>query len=144
MGSSDRIAVIGFSDEAIVYSNFSSNKQQLKDSISQISAGGETSLCAPAGTRRRSWAALRPTGGRPTTHEWDFADVGRHLNHRVHHLVHAVHSIAKRKRTGAPEEARPAEKSFGNRKASLAWLSPVPDPPPASADQDQDDISRCA
>jgi tight adherence protein B len=44
MGSSDRIAVVGFSDEAIVYSNFSSNKQQLKDSILHIAAGGETAL----------------------------------------------------------------------------------------------------
>ncbi|MBU4450510.1 MAG: type II secretion system F family protein, partial [Actinobacteria bacterium] len=44
MGGSDRIAVIGFSDEAIVYSNFSSNKQQLKDSISHVAAAGETAL----------------------------------------------------------------------------------------------------
>ena len=44
MGGSDRIAVIGFSDEAIVYSNFSSNKQQLKDSISHVAATGETAL----------------------------------------------------------------------------------------------------
>ncbi|MBU4293760.1 MAG: VWA domain-containing protein [Actinobacteria bacterium] len=44
MGGSDRIAVIGFSDKAIVYSNFSSNKQQLKDSISHVAAAGETAL----------------------------------------------------------------------------------------------------
>ena len=44
MGGSDRIAVIGFSDKTIVYSNFSSNKQQLKDSISHVAAGGETAL----------------------------------------------------------------------------------------------------
>jgi tight adherence protein B len=44
MGSSDRIAIIGFSDDAIVYSNFSSNKQQLKDSISHVAASGETAL----------------------------------------------------------------------------------------------------
>lgn len=44
MGGSDRIAIIGFSDEAIVYSNFSSNKQQLKDSISHVAAAGETAL----------------------------------------------------------------------------------------------------
>ncbi|MCL5070664.1 MAG: VWA domain-containing protein [Actinobacteria bacterium] len=44
MGGSDRIAVIGFSDKAIVYSNFSSNKQQLKDSISHVTAAGETAL----------------------------------------------------------------------------------------------------
>ena len=44
MGGSNRIAVIGFSDEAIVYSNFSSNKQQLKDSISHVAAAGETAL----------------------------------------------------------------------------------------------------
>ncbi len=44
MGGSDRIAVIGFSDKTIVYSNFSSNKQQLKDSISHVAAAGETAL----------------------------------------------------------------------------------------------------
>jgi tight adherence protein B len=44
MGGSDRIAVIGFSDEAFIYSNFSSNKQQLKNSISQVAAAGETAL----------------------------------------------------------------------------------------------------
>ncbi|MCL4418052.1 MAG: type II secretion system F family protein, partial [Actinobacteria bacterium] len=44
MGGNDRIAVIGFSDAAIVYSNFSSNKQQLKDSISHVAAAGETAL----------------------------------------------------------------------------------------------------
>ena len=44
MGDSDRIAVIGFSDEVIVYSSFSSNKQQLKDSISHVAAAGETAL----------------------------------------------------------------------------------------------------
>jgi len=44
MGGNDRIAVIGFSDEVVIYSNFSSNKQQLKDSISHIAAAGETAL----------------------------------------------------------------------------------------------------
>jgi len=44
MGGSDKIAVIGFSDEAIVYSSFSSDKQQLKDSISHVTAAGETAL----------------------------------------------------------------------------------------------------
>jgi len=44
IGTSDRIALIGFSDKATVYSNFSSNKQQLKDSILHFSAAGETAL----------------------------------------------------------------------------------------------------
>ena len=40
----DRIAVVGFADEVRVYSNFTSDKEQLKSSINNLLASGETSL----------------------------------------------------------------------------------------------------
>jgi len=40
----DRIAVVGFADEVTVYSNFTSNKEQLRSVINNMSASGETSL----------------------------------------------------------------------------------------------------
>ena len=40
----DEFAVVGFDDQVTIYSTLTSNRQQLKDSITQISAKGETSL----------------------------------------------------------------------------------------------------
>ncbi|MCL5985852.1 MAG: VWA domain-containing protein, partial [Actinobacteria bacterium] len=44
MRSIDEFAVVGFADQVTVYSTFTSNRQQLKDSIAQTTAKGETSL----------------------------------------------------------------------------------------------------
>ncbi len=44
MRSIDKISVIGFSDSAILYSSFTSDKQGLENAIKSISAGGETAL----------------------------------------------------------------------------------------------------
>jgi len=44
MRSIDEFAVIGFADEVTTYSDFTSNRQKLKELISEISATGETSL----------------------------------------------------------------------------------------------------
>jgi tight adherence protein B len=40
----DKIAIVGFADEVTTYSSFTSNKEQLKSSIDDLSAIGETSL----------------------------------------------------------------------------------------------------
>ena len=40
----DKIAVVGFSDEVAVHSNFSSDRQALKNSVSSLEASGETAL----------------------------------------------------------------------------------------------------
>jgi tight adherence protein B len=40
----DRFAVVGFADEVKIYSQFTSNRDELKKSIAQIEAKGETSL----------------------------------------------------------------------------------------------------
>ncbi len=44
MRSIDEFAVVGFADEVTIYSNFTSNRQKLKEFISEITAEGETSL----------------------------------------------------------------------------------------------------
>ena len=44
MRSIDEFAVVGFADEVTIYSNFTSNRQKLKEFISEIIAEGETSL----------------------------------------------------------------------------------------------------
>jgi tight adherence protein B len=40
----DEFAVVGFADQVTIYSTFTSNRQQLKNSIAQTTAKGETSL----------------------------------------------------------------------------------------------------
>lgn len=44
MRSIDEFAIVGFADEVTIYSNFTSNRQKLKEFISEITAEGETSL----------------------------------------------------------------------------------------------------
>lgn len=44
MRSIDEFSIVGFSDEVTVYSTFTSDRQKLRDSISEIEAKGETSL----------------------------------------------------------------------------------------------------
>ena len=40
----DRISIVGFSDDVIVHSNFTSDRQALKDSVGSLEAAGETAL----------------------------------------------------------------------------------------------------
>ncbi len=44
MRAIDEFAIVGFADEVTIYSNFTSNRQKLKEFISGITAEGETSL----------------------------------------------------------------------------------------------------